>query len=422
MSVTASRAVSGFPHHRIMFWGDITTSYNRSVLRAVTAAGQKYPRLRIFLNQTFDYQQLVGLKRLKLSGIIIGGHPVEHKVRKTLEGLMAVRLPIVDVSANVPTLGFPRVCPDDLEVGRVAADYLISRGFRRLICFGLSNQYWSAMRWRGFESRAAQSGLKPQLHEAEKIVQISTEHLLNAIVVWLTHLERPCAIFATADSLAAYLVEACANQGLAVPEDVTVLGCNDDDLFGQLRDPKISSIALNTQQIGATAVTMLHRMITRKKGFKPESVFFPPVRVITRKSSDLFALEDELARRALGLIRDRIGEGISVKKLANYLEVSRATLERRLLDAIGRSPAAEINRMRFERAEHMLLDTDLPVEHVAAHAGFFSRRQFTLAFRKHSGKTPRAYRDEQRHLLFGPPPMRLQSRLTPLSHSAGAGR
>ncbi len=395
-------------YRRIVFWGDITTTYNRNVLRAVTQAAQQYPQLRVFLNQSIDLSQIHNLIKLKLSGVIVGGQLMgSPDVRPLLGALAKHHVPIVDVSSNQASLGFPRICPDDLEIGRMAAGYFIERGFRRLVYFGVEGQHWAGRRWQGFAARATEHRLAAEAQWTAAPTEVSAERLLGAIVAWLHHLVRPCAIFAGVDSLAAYLIEACQNQGLAVPEDIAILGCNDDDLFGQLREPKISSIALDTRRIGAGALTMLYCLMGRKHGSPPEDILVAPLRVVTRRSSDIFAVEDELVRAALKLIRDRLDKYFSVKSMVRSLATSRSTLERRFAVALGRSPAAEVRRVQMDIARMLLQDTELSIENVAERAGFYSRRQFTLAFHRQMGITPRAYRQAQRRgrlALLPPPP------------------
>ncbi len=385
---------------RVLFLGNLAVAYNRDVLRGVAEfAGQK-PEIRVFFPDNFEPADLPALIRGDIHGVIVAGCPPAWKLSEAI----AIRgVPAVDVSAELETSSLPRVVTDDAAVGRIAANYFIDRGFRRLVYYGMSQRYWSDARRDGFVAQAAARGAAAQYFRKQEGEAEDRAGLYPSTAArWLKDLSKPAAIYAGDDLLGAYLVEACRHLKIRVPEDIAILGTDNDDLYGQLRTPHLSSILLDSRNIGLRAMEMLyHRMRGRK--MKTMTVLIPPIRVITRLSSDIFGVEDDLVREALGLIQQNLPSGISVKWLADQLAVSRPTMERHFLAALNRTPATEIQRIQMETARQLVLDSDMPIAQVAEKSGYSSPRQFSTSFHAYFNETPRNMRKTHRYAAAASP-------------------
>jgi len=388
---------------RVLFVGNLAIAYNRDVLRGVAEYAGRRPEIRVFFPDNFDPADLPSLIRGDVHGVIVAGCPPAWKLS---EEISRRGVPAVDVSAEIETSSLPRVVTDDAAVGRMAADYFIDRGFKRLVYYGMSQRYWSDARRDGFMAEAAARGATAQYFHKEQAEAEDRAGLYPSTAArWLKHLSKPAAIYAGDDLLGAYLVEACRHLKIRVPEDMAILGTDNDDLYGQLRTPHLSSILLNSRDIGLRAMELLYRLIRGRK-IKATTVLIPPIRVITRLSSDIFGVEDELVREALGLIQQHLRNGVSVKWLADKLAVSRPTMERHFVAALNRSPATEIQRIQMETARQLVLDSDMPIADVAQEAGYSSPRQFSTSFHHYFNETPRTMRKTHRYAAAASPDSR----------------
>ena len=181
------------------------------------------------------------------------------------------------------------------------------------------------------------------------------------------------------------------SSGLHVPEDVAVLGVDNDDVFCELSDPPLSSVALNAETAGYRAAELLDGMMQGKIR-KPRRIMVEAVGVVTRRSTEVIAVKDYDVATALQFIRREQGRGISVDRVADEVAMSRRSLEKRFRDTIGRTILEEIQLVRLERAKRLLLETTYPISKVAEISGFGSTGYFIQFFQKRVGKTPRKYR------------------------------
>jgi LacI family transcriptional regulator len=180
-----------------------------------------------------------------------------------------------------------------------------------------------------------------------------------------------------------------------VPDEVAVLGVDDDEILCELSQPPLSSIDANANGVGMRGAEILDRLLAGKA--PPEdTVLVPPCFVVTRQSTSTIATEDPTVAAAMGFIRDHAGDGIHVDDVVASVRISRATLERRFRDSIGRSPAEEIVRIRMKRTKLLLAETDYKLRTVASLAGFGSSSQLVTAFKRITGFTPGEYRNSKK--------------------------
>lgn len=376
-------------NRRVLFVGNLNVAYNRDVLRGVADYTAGHPEVRVFFPENFAPSDLPSLMDADIHGLILGAYPASWKMS---EKIARCGIPAVDVSAERGASSLPRVMTDDKAVGRLAADYFIDRGFRRLVYCGMADRYWSDARCAGFvEQASARGALTECFYKEQTAVEDRAGLHLSKAIRWINQLTKPTAVYAGDDLIGAYLIESCRQFGVRVPEDVAILGTDNDDLYGQLRTPHLSSILLDNHRIGRHAMELLQLLMRRRKP-PVATLLVPPVRVITRLSSDIFGVEDELVRNALGLIQQNLRSGVSIKWLTNELAVSRPTLERHFLATLGRSPATEIQRKQMEIARHLIVETDTPIAKVAVEAGYSSARQFSTSFHQYFNLTPRDMR------------------------------
>ncbi len=323
----------------------------------------------------------------------------------------ATKSPVVELFETRRNSTFPRVLPDDIAAGEMAARHFLDRGFTHFGYFGVKWMVWSRERELGFRREidrafAARSLALPkgstippytcsafaEHHAALKARGFrSDKERASAMSNWLASLPKPVAVFAANDLWGSELVQAARAIGLRVPDDVAILGVDNEELLCELAFPPLSSIRMGGEQIGRAAVNLLGAMMAGKDVKLLPNPRIAPVGVVTRQSTDVLAVSDPDVAAALRHIRFRACEGLSVKQLLNAIPVNRRTLERRFVSVLGRPPLDEIRRVRLDRAK-TLLQTGMPVFEVAQRSGFRTPEYLATSFLQSTGMTPTEYR------------------------------
>jgi LacI family transcriptional regulator len=324
--------------------------------------------------------------------------------------------PVVELFESRGASEFPRILPDDVATGELAAKHFLERGFRHFGFFGVPWMRWSREREAGFRAeiertfraRAEAAGNGDSSSNnftfasysvADAVARAafgdSLKQRAAAMGAWLKSLPKPLAVLAANDLWGSELVQAAREQGLNVPDDVAVLGVDNEELLCEIAHPPLSSIRLGGEQIGRAAVALLGQLLQGKTPKQPLQRI-PPMGIVTRQSTDVLAVEDPDVAAAIRHIRRHAVEGLSVKQLLDSIAVNRRTLERRFVSVLGHTPLDEIRRVRMERAK-ALLQTDLPIYDVAARCGFATPEYLATSFLQATGTTPTAYRRQ-----FGP--------------------
>lgn len=298
--------------------------------------------------------------------------------------------PVVNISHVKPSLAVPRVGLDELQIGRLAAGHFLERAFRQFAFVGHAGLAFSDERGKGFCEALRAVGHDCNLFDpADYAGQGPTDE--DNLGRWIESLPRPVALLACNDGLAMTISRICQRIGVRIPDDVALLGVDDAELICGLATPPLSSIATAPQRIGFAAAELLDRLMDGAPA--PQGpVLFPPVRVVTRQSTDTVAADDPDVAQAVRFIRDHAFEPIGVPDVLREVPLSRRMLERRFLKTIGRGLQQEIQRVRIERAKDLLSRLDLPIYEVAERCGFGSPQRLWAAFRTHTGETPRSFR------------------------------
>ena len=325
-------------------------------------------------------------------GIIarVGNQTIARRVR-------AANVPVVNISAiELPGVDFPRVATDLSAAGRLAAQHLLDRGFIHFAYHGLAHRPYVERHYRGFAEAIAgvcdNCPFYGTTIESGSRARTAWATRQRALSRWLKTLVKPVAIVTWTTELGREVIHACRRDGLLVPEQVAVLAADNDELLCEACSPSLSGIALTSERVGFEAARVLDRMMA---GGPPpaEPCFIEPTGVIARESTDTLAVDDPDFVRALAFIRSHAVEPIQVGDVLREVPVSRRWLERRFREVLNRGPAAEIRRIRLERAKYLLAETDMPVPEVARLSGFGSREYLAAVFRAEFELSPRQYRN-----------------------------
>lgn len=312
-------------------------------------------------------------------------------------------IPVVELFKSRKTTKFVRILPDDLEAGRLAARHFVERGFRHFGFFGSDRMLWSIERREGFVTELAKAFEELGDPKGYTFEQVSVDTITPpfshspagkkgtaSMAAWLASLPTPLAVFAANDLWGSELVQAAREVRRMVPDEVAILGVDNEELLCEIAHPPLSSIRLGSEQIGRAAVATMERLLAGEKlaGDLPR---VPPLEVVTRQSTDVIAVEDPDVAAALRAIRNKTSGVISVKALLNQVPVNRRTLERRFVKVLGRTPLEEIQRVRLERVKG-LLRSDLTIYQIARQMGYATPEYMATAFLKATGMTPTDYR------------------------------
>ena len=306
--------------------------------------------------------------------------------------LRQVKVPVVDVSASRLIPSLPWFETDDAAFAQLAAEHLIGRGFRQFAFCGDPHFNWSNWREEHFIRAIAGEGFPCSTYAPTRKFSKDDTAQVEDIASWIRKLPKPVGVMACYDLRGVQLLDACSRLGLAVPEEVAVIGADNDELLCELSHPPLSSVIPNTHRTGYEAAVLLDQLMEGAKGKSGATHLISPLGVATRQSTNILAIEDPSMAKALHFIRQNACTGIKVADVLTIVPLSRRMLENRFMKFIGRSPHEEIIRVRVERVRQLLTETKLSLADIAERTGFTHAEYLTVVFRNKTGLTPGKYR------------------------------
>ncbi|MBN2292497.1 MAG: DNA-binding transcriptional regulator [Pirellulales bacterium] len=319
------------------------------------------------------------------------------------EEISRLGVPVVELCGLFLQYGFPLLGPDNKAVGQSGAGHLLERGFSHFGFVGMRGQnfkymdqrgveFAKAVRRAGFECRIFEDLKNPgRKRERGDLWKLKQERLAD----WVRSLPKPLGVMACDDEQGMAILQACRHARLRVPDDVAVLGVNNDEYLCEMSIPPLTSIDVNASRIGFQAAMVLDQMMSGRPAPKKPKLF-PPREIITRQSTDIIATEDESVARAVAFIRENACKSIRVDDILRSVKLSRASLEPRFKMTVGRTIHQEIQRVQVDMAKKLLTTTDLPLKQIAVRTGFKYAQYMSRVFSKANGCPPARYRKEMR--------------------------
>jgi LacI family transcriptional regulator len=319
------------------------------------------------------------------------------QTRSMAKVLSACRIPVVDVLGVVPDLSFPLVHVDNAAIARLAAEHLLERGFRQFGFFGI-DENWSEIRYQNL--CVAVQGVQREVPiyrlPRDSSGRRSWERSENNLSRWIRALPKPAGVMVCSDQRGQQFLEACRRAGVSVPDEIAVVGVDDDEPLCDVCLPPLSSVDPGHASVGYEAAALLERLLKGSAAPK-EPVLLKPTEVITRLSSDVLAVPDPAVGTALRLIREQAHLRLRVDSIAREVGLSRSVLQRRFRAVLNRSVHQEILNARIKYARELLTKTDLTFSAVSERSGFGPHQEyFGAVFKKRLGKTPGQVRAESR--------------------------
>jgi LacI family transcriptional regulator len=380
---------------RVILLIESSRAYGRSLLRGIV----KYSKLKggwSFYNEPRGQEQsLPRFGSWDVDGAIVRLNESEKAYRFLEKGI-----PIIVAREEKEISGVPNIVGDNISVGKMAGEYLLDKGFKYFGYCGF-NSGWSDARLRSFAETIENAGCQISAYEPPKPRgRCSWPNELLQISQWLKDLPKPLAIMACNDDRGRHVIEACKIANVKIPYEVVVLGVDNDELFCELSDPPLSSIARDTEAAGFEAAAVLDTLMSGNKT-DCSRIIVHPTRVVARLSSDILAIEDPDVARALAFIQYHSRQHTQVGAVAEAVAMSRRNLHRRFMKTLGRSVHEEIRRARVELVVQMLLETNMTISQIAYELGWSSEKHIAREFKAIKGMTPLIFR--KRHTRLAVP-------------------
>ncbi len=371
---------------------DLPSAYGRGLLRGISRYAQLHGSWEMYGDHERIIMPIEDRSHWRGDGVI-----VQH-MRPEIEALVSHDAwPVINVSDHGAADRFVSVIPDHAEIGRLAARHFYERGLRDLGYCGFSGHNYSRVRGDGFAAEAASKGCSCTQIEGEgwQWEPQRWPERRAEIAAWIRTLPRPAGVFCCNDIRARHVAQICADIGVRVPEEIALLGVDNDELVCEMGSVPLSSIDLAAAEVGYQAAAMLDRLADGAP--RPASpVLVPPVGVVTRRSSDVLAIADADVAEAVRYIREHAHEPMDVEQVVRTLAIGRRALERRFRSILGLTIAQQIAATRISKARQLLIHSNLAAPLIANRCGFRYVQQFNATFKRTVSMTPTAYRRQFR--------------------------
>lgn len=379
---------------KIILLTDFGEEYGTNLLKGVTRYSQEHGPFAFCRMPTY-YRETRGMdgilkwaKEWKANGILGQFYNNANLEALLREGIAVVAQDFKERHKNVPNIS-----GDYKRVGIMGAEYFLQKGYKNFAFYGFKNIVWSRERGQAYEERLKQEGYT--VHYFEHKRQFKSRELWyykpSALSKWLKSLPKPIALMTCDDNQGLHITEACRLAKIRIPEEVAVLGVDNDEILCNLSDPPLSSIGQNVVKGGYEAARLLHTMIkTNNKEFYDITV--EATTIVTRNSTDIYATRDEYIGMALKYIHSNIDKNLKVEDVLKQVPLSRRSLEKRFHKVTGYPVYEYIFNHRIEKFTQKLLETDDSIFEIAMDLGLNDGKNIARQFRQIKGCTPTEYR------------------------------
>ena len=371
---------------------ETSSKYGRDLLAGIVRYMRMHDRWSVFLEQRDLFKQPPRwLNKWQGDGIIS-----RATTPRLLDAISDTGVPFVELTDRKGDVEFSQIRSDDAAIGKMGAEHLLERGFKRFGYCGYKGEAWSKRREESFvktidQKSSGSCSLYNSTWQGRGARNWEDEQ--RCIIEWLQTLTPPFAVMACNDIRGRQIIDACSELDLAVPEQVVVVGVDDDELLCRMCSPPLSSVIPNAQAVGFRAAEVLASLMDGKSPAS-EVQLIKPLGVATRQSTDAVAIDDPDIAAALRYIREYACRGITVAEVVRDNSVSRSTLERQVRKYLGRTPQEEIRFVQIKRARELLISTDLSAEQIAPLCGFEHPEYLHVVFKRVTGTTIGVFRKQ----------------------------
>lgn len=379
---------------RIALVYDVELAFSRKVMSGVAAYLQEAPVHSVYISENaFADRRIADLRAWGGDGII-----ADFNTPAVAQAVVRSGIPAVAFGCGegwyIPEAKIPSFFSNNAVIARLTVDHLIDRGIRHFAYCGYSltlSHRWSKERQDAFMRLVEQRGYDCKAYNSGQTTDRNWAATERALATWLRALPKPVGVLAANDQRARQVLEACRAAGLRVPQEIKVIGVDNDELVCQLSSPLLTSVEQGTRRIGYEAASLLDKIMEGKSVRRLRYVV-DPVGIVTRQSTDLRAIDDPLVAKAMALIQKNAIRGLRVAEIASQLAVSRSGLEAHFRVAVGCSVRSAMRQVQLDEAKRLVTDTSMALKEIAASTGFRSVQHMTTLFRQAFGSPPAKHR------------------------------
>lgn len=378
---------------KILLLLDFAEEYHKNLLQGIIRYSREFGPW-VFFRMPIYYRETIGIdgilkwaKDWGAKGLIGQLHNNSEIWKFTNEGISVIAQDFQERFKDVPN-----ITGAYHETGRLGAEYFLRKGFKNFAFYGFKNIVWSRERAEGFEEKIKEAGYSVHYFEHLKSRSMDLWYYKPSLLSkWLKSLPKPTALMTCDDNQGLHITEAGRHAGIRIPEDVAVLGVDNDENICFLSDPQLSSISSDVEKGGYEAARVMQQMITAGKT-NSDNIIVKPTHIITRASTDIYSTNDELIVKTLKYIHLNIDKNIKVGQVLKEVPLCRRSLEKRFIITTGYPVYKYIYQLRIEKFMKKLLETDMTITEIAHELGFEDTKNISRQFKQMKGLTPLEYR------------------------------
>ncbi len=390
---------------KVLVLTDFSSGYSRSLLKGIVRYSQEvegwtFYRMPLYYRVMYgDRGVMQWAKEWNADAIIAQLSDLDIDLLKDLN------IPIIVQNYRDRIPGVCNLTGDYIGTGRLAAEFFINKGYNHFAYYGINDTVWSRERGIGYAERLAQQ----QYHVYRRLEPAGTHeqwaYNLEALGAWLKSLPKPLALFACDDYFALQISETCKFFGLSVPDEIAILGVDNDELLCNISNPPLSSIVLDVENGGYAAAKILHELI-EKRITQPPNITVGVVQILSRQSTQKYVIRDKYITQVVEYIERHYTQPLSVPTLQALVPLSRRVFEKRFKHNTGVSIYQFLQRYRVDKLAGELITSNRSIEELAISCGFEDAKNVARVFLKYKGMTPSEYRKRYHQILPGEMPKR----------------
>lgn len=376
---------------KILLLTDFSSGYSRNLLKGIVRYSKEvgnwsFQRMPLYYRMLYGENGVVEwAKKWQADAIIAQLSDVN------IELLNDLNIPIIVQNYRDRNKAVSNLTGDYFNTGVMAAKFFLNRGYRNFAFYGFKGAIWSRERAYGYSHEIEKQGYKLAVLENDNKDKEEWSYNHTVLGNWLQSLPKPVALFACDDHFALQISETCNVYNINVPDDIAILGVDNDDLLCNISDPPLSSIVLDVENGGYNAGKLLHQLIT-KEITEPFNIVVNPLIIERRKSTEKYAVSDKNIRTILNYIEKNYANHLSVEELVKQVPLSRRVLEKKFKEETGESLYQYIQNYRIDQFTRLLITTDYSLFEAALQSGFENYKNVSRVFRKYKSLSPAEYR------------------------------
>ena len=376
---------------KILLLTDFSSGYSRNLLKGIVRYSKEvgnwsFQRMPLYYRMLYGENGVVEWAKKWQADAIIA-----QLTDVNIELLNDLNIPIIVQNYRDRNKAVSNLTGDYFNTGVMAAKFFLNRGYRNFAFYGFKGAIWSRERADGYSHEIEKQGYKLAILENDNKDKEEWSYNHTVLGNWLQSLPKPVALFACDDHFALQISETCNVYNINVPDDIAILGVDNDDLLCNISDPPLSSIVLDVENGGYNAGKLLHQLIT-KEITEPFNIVVNPLIIERRKSTEKYAVSDKNIRTILNYIEKNYANHLSVEELVKQVPLSRRVLEKKFKEETGESLYQYIQNYRIDQFTRLLITTDYSLFEAALQSGFENYKNVSRIFRKYKSLSPAEYR------------------------------